>query len=190
MTCARLGYRIHALMSGGLPSRIHPFRLAGQGACLEGAVPLSHMHRLREMLTSHQGEARVSLCFDRNAGGLNVVAGRVRTVLDMQCQRCLQPVTKSIDRGFRLAVVSSDAEAMQLQAEYEVLQIGDESLCTRDLIEDELLLSLPLIPMHDDPAACDAAMLDKLNVGRAEIDNEARRSARSSFAVLKDLKHS
>jgi uncharacterized protein len=177
-------------MSGALPSRINPFRLAEQGTCIQGAVPLAHMHRLGEVLLSQHGEAEVLLRFATGAGGLYVVIGQVRALLEMQCQRCLLPVTKTIDRPFKLAMARSEAEAIRLQAEHEILDVEDEAVFTRDLVEDEVLLSLPLIPVHDDPAACDAAMLDQLNSCRAEIDDNAPLSTRNAFTMLRHLKKS
>lgn len=169
-----------------MPSRIDPFRLAEQGATIKGAVPLAQMARLADVLMAREGKAQVVLHFGSEAG-LNVVVGQVSAVLPMQCQRCLQPVAKLIDRHFRLVVVRSDTEAARLQAEHEILQVEDDIVSARDLVEDELLLSAPLIPTHDDPAGCDAAMLLRLNDGSTDGADQV---ARNPFAILKHLKKS
>ncbi len=144
------------------------------------------MARLDDVLMSRSGEAQVSLSFDTEAG-LHVVVGQLQAALDMQCQRCLRPAVITVDRRFRLVMVRSDLEAARLQADHEILEIEGETLLIRNLIEDELLLSVPLVPMHDDAAHCDAAMLDWLD---AHPDKEATHGSQSPFAVLKDLKTS
>jgi len=99
----------------------------------------------------------------------------------------LEPVAKTIDWRFTLVIAHGDAEALRLQAEHEILEVQDETVFTRDLIEDELLLSLPLAPMHDDPQMCDTAIFEMLSEARAEITNDKQRAARSPFAMLKDI---
>lgn len=175
-------------MAGALPVRINPFRLAEQGACIEGLAPIGKMFRLGETLLSRQGEAKIRLKFSRDAGGLNVVEGAVRAQLVLRCQRCLEAVKKPVDRRFRLVMVHNEAEASRLQPMYELLEIADETVFITDMIEDELLLSVPLIPTHDDPMACDAAMLQKIHRPRADPDDDRLRAARNPFAALKDLK--
>jgi uncharacterized protein len=177
-------------MLGALPTRINPFRRAELGACVEGAIPLARMPRLAEVLAAPQGQARVLLRFAREVDGLNVVVGQVHAVLELQCQRCLQPVTKTIDRPFKLAVVRNDAEAKRVQADYETLQVNDEAVFIRDLVEDELLLSLPMVPVHDQSANCDTCMLEQLNGDQSGPAGDKQPTSNNPFAVLQTLKRS
>ena len=72
------------------------------------------------------------------------------TALPMTCQRCLEPVFVSLsaDRWFRFVADEATAELEDEAAEEDVLAI-DEALNLRELIEDELLLALPVVPMHE-----------------------------------------
>lgn len=70
--------------------------------------------------------------------------------LPMQCQRCLMPVLETVqaERSFRF--VADEATAAQLDDESE----EDILVISRDfdvlaLVEDELILSLPLVPLHE-----------------------------------------
>jgi uncharacterized protein len=173
-------------MSGPLPSRINPFRLAEQGAIIRGAIPLAHMRRLGGLLMSPNGEVQVSLAFGA-AAGRHVVEGHLDATLQLQCQRCLHPVAKTVDRRFRLVMVHGDREAALLQTDHEILEVEDELLPVRTFIEDELLLSAPLIPMHDDATQCDAAMLERLG---KHADRAVSGDPQNPFAALKDLKRS
>ncbi|MGH8503658.1 MAG: YceD family protein [Gammaproteobacteria bacterium] len=178
-------------MSSALPLRIDPLRLAEQRACLRGALPLARMARLGDALISREGLVHVTLRFSRNNDGLRVVAGDIEARLEMRCQRCLQPVTKSIERRFEWVLALGEAEADRLLAKHEVLEIGDQTVFTQDLIEDELLLSMPLIPVHADSAACDGGMLSRQTPRTQVCENAVGNEAtRNPFCVLKDLKTS
>ena len=71
-------------------------------------------------------------------------------VLAMQCQRCLQPVDVSLAVDRRLFFVESEdaAAALDTESEDDVLTL-EPAIDLQALIEDELLLALPLIPRHD-----------------------------------------
>ncbi len=182
-------YKIHAPVSYTLPAQIRPFSLAEQGACIEGTMSFEQMPRLRESLKGQHGEVQVVLRFNRGASGLYMVVGEVRARIELQCQRCLEPMTKRIAQHIELALVRSEAEAHRLQAAYEVLELAGDAIGTKDLIEDELLLAIPFVPSHEESDACDATMLKKLNDDAdMTMKGAARQSPQNPFAVLKDLK--
>jgi uncharacterized protein len=68
----------------------------------------------------------------------------------LQCQRCLLPLDEAVrvDRHFRFVADEDTAAAMDDEMEDEVLALP-KSLNLRDLVEDEMLLALPLVPRHD-----------------------------------------
>lgn len=178
-------------MSSALPLRIDPLRLVEQRVRLRGTLSLARMKRLGKSLIVADGIIHVSLRFGRNTGGLKVIAGEIETQLEMECQRCLKPFMQNVDRRFELALVQSEDEANRLLAEYEVLEVGGADIFTQDLVEDELLLSIPLIPTHADMSACDAVTSSEQTAHAAvpEAVNEEN-SARNPFSKLKNLKTS
>lgn len=68
----------------------------------------------------------------------------------LQCQRCLKPlrVRVDVDRAFRFAADEQEAERLDAETDEDVLALTHE-LDLRALLEDELLLTLPLVPRHD-----------------------------------------
>jgi uncharacterized protein len=68
----------------------------------------------------------------------------------LQCQRCLQPLDEAVhvDRHFRFVADEETAAALDDEIEDEVLALP-RSLNLRDLVEDEMLLALPLVPRHE-----------------------------------------
>ena len=88
----------------------------------------------------------------RPVGGENQVWLHLLADADviLQCQRCLLPLDEAvhIDRHFRFVKDEETAASLDDEMEDEVLVLA-KSLNLRDLIEDEMLLGLPLVPRHD-----------------------------------------
>jgi uncharacterized protein len=99
------------------------------------------------------------------------------------CQRCLQPVMLpvTLSRWFRF--VSDEAQAAELDAdsEHDVL-VWSRAFDTKEWMEDELLLELPIVPLHDvcpDPLPMPAAEFEEV------VEMEERPHP---FALLQTLK--
>jgi uncharacterized protein len=95
----------------------------------------------------------------------------------LTCQRCLQPFSQPIDveRDIRWVGDESEAEMLDADSEEDVLALTP-SFDLRSLIEDELLLALPIVPRHQ---ACGLP-------GHAADDSAP--APTSPFAVLARLK--
>lgn len=70
--------------------------------------------------------------------------------LPMQCQRCLTPVLETVEakRSFRFVADEATAAALDDEAEEDILVISRD-FDALSLVEDELILSLPLVPLHE-----------------------------------------
>ena len=75
---------------------------------------------------------------------------QAHTVLQMCCQRCLQPVAVPLDVDTQLRFVRDEALAEKLDedSEEDVLALP-ATLDLQALVEDELILALPLVPRHE-----------------------------------------
>lgn len=174
-------------MSGPLPLRLDPYRLVGQKTHLEGTVSLQSMARLKEAtkgLATH--EARVALWFSVNASGMCTIHGSYCTKVIMTCQRCLQPADIDLLGNLELVLIRPGDTSDSLNSDHEYFQLDrDGKLSTLGLIEEELLLSLPLIPVHIDESDCDQTMLDIL---KKNSSPEGASTQQNPFAVLKGWK--
>ncbi len=135
------------------PRRLDVAALATAEATLDGHWPLAGFARLPEA-RAQPGNVDWSLQADlrRPAGGrpepwLALTAGaHVR----LACQRCLQDfdLPLRIEANFRFVADEALAAALDADAEEDVLALP-QRLDLHELVEDELLLALPLVPMHD-----------------------------------------
>jgi uncharacterized protein len=132
---------------------------AKQGGVLEGEWPLSALTRLQESTHAQSaGQDTHRVAWQLRGESRAVRAGPPETWLhlqssadvDLTCQRCLQSVTQHISaqRSFRFVHGEATAAELDAQSEDDVLALS-RFLDARELTEDELLLSLPLVPRHE-----------------------------------------
>lgn len=131
--------------------------LVRDGAELQGELLLATLQRLGEAL--HRPPSEQALLQWRAGFGQESRPGstprawitlQAEAEVTLQCQRCLEPVVQRlvVDRRFWLA--ASEAEAARLDAESEDEHLVLEPrLNLHGLIEDELILALPLVPRHE-----------------------------------------
>jgi uncharacterized protein len=142
-------------MSERLPVHVDPLTLADRGRALSGVVPVSACHRLGHWLASDEGDFAVELQFGRDEKGRRVLTGRVRGRVMLTCQRCLGTYGLDLDLPIGVVLVDSEAEAETLPEEVDALVIGDSAtMHTVDMIEDDLILALPLIAKCPDTKEC------------------------------------
>lgn len=159
-------------MSKRPPDIIDPVAFAEKGRAIAGVFPLTALERLRDQLLTTSGEVRFQLRFAKE-GTVVGARGRIEAELSLQCQACLGALAYRVDSATAVGFVSSLDEAALLPEPFEPVLLEDpRALRLADLIEDELLLSLPQVPRHE---VCEA-------VGRGE--NAAEAVGRRPFAGL------
>ena len=133
-------------------------RLADDAAELAGRTPLADMDRLTaDAVPAGDGAVRWSLTCERRsvAGGpadpwLHLDA---QATMRLTCQRCLQPVDEvlAVQRSFRFVADEAEAERLDEAADDEdVLALPPRGrLDLLPQLEDELILALPLVPVHE-----------------------------------------
>jgi len=166
------------------PANLDIRAFARAGAELNGQTPLSAMVRLSEEQPAGDGAlADAPVSWSLRGGAHQIwlhVQAQARTAL--VCQRCLSPMVEalSVDRPFRFVADEATAMAEDDEAEEDLLVLGP-ALDALALIEDELLMALPLVPRHP---VCPQPL--SVSEGLAEPPCEVARP--HPFAVLGSLK--
>jgi uncharacterized protein len=173
-------------MSSRLPEYIDPWHFAEIGKEISGRVGITGFSRLTEVLVDHEGEAEFELRFQKGQKRRVHIKGYVRAELGLECQRCLEPVRVPVATEMDVVVVEGYDEAGLLGDEFEPLLAGDKRIRLNEVIEDELLLALPQVPMHRQ-GECKAS-LDQTGGSPEQVDEEQEQSKPNPFAVLADLK--
>lgn len=135
-----------------LPRQGDPRKFAQQGVELRGYVPVSELERLAEALATPEGRVYAELAFKISEEGKLVVQGAARAELDLMCQRCLSPVNLPIKADIALAMVRTEEAAKNLPKYLDPWILEQDGVTDLyEMVEDELLLSLPAVAYHPEP---------------------------------------
>jgi len=159
-----------------LPRWVAARKLAMRGQALSGRVATGELSRLAAAVLAADAAVDVELAF---APGDEVaeIHGRVRVGVTLTCERCLEPVEMVLAATPALGLVRGDEDAARLPERLEPCFLAAEELDLFDLVEEELLLALPIVARHQE--AC----------GRlGSLDPAAPETAASPFRVLERLK--
>lgn len=182
-------------MSSRLPIEINPYRYIEQKRLIDGEIALNKLPRLRELLSSDKGNVKVSLEFTHNEAYLPTLKAHIKSTLHLVCQRCLETVDYKVDRDLSLVLVKTEVQETQLQDSYDTYLVEDEVIFLPNLIEDELMLTLPISITHQQCEMVypkDDISFSTHNIGDTGNDdnNEKNDMAKENpFAILQKLKH-
>ncbi|HHH47489.1 MAG TPA: metal-binding protein [Gammaproteobacteria bacterium] len=170
-------------MSDHLGETIEPLSLAEKGRTLSGQLPLRGLDRLCQSLQDEKGVVDVSLHFDKDEVGQPRVMGRLAAVLQLQCQRCMQVMEMPVSVDVRLGIVRTQKQAESLPGNYDPLLVSEQPMTAADIVEDELILALPLVALHE-MKSCPAAEA----LAERDEQDEVVPQRKNPFAVLAELK--
>jgi uncharacterized protein len=161
--------------------------------------PLAGFERLKDSLAKSEGTARVEFRFHdvdatsspgdvpeaSSLGRFPALDGGVEARPWLVCQRCLNPFEWHLESAFKVAFVGSEEEAAQVPVEYDAVLAPHGRASLRELVEDELLLALPLVPMHERIEECRAP--PGPSSPEDAPDEDAKEATTRPFAQLRDL---
>ncbi len=205
------------MLSDHFPERVDAAKLFARFGRIEAALPLTRFTRLVPYLAGTEGLVQVNLQFGLDAEGRKLLTGSIAASLELVCQRCLKGMKQSVTSELSLLVFANQGELeqqMSAQAqeslEQDVLLLDEmqpaseaadsESDKTSDqsgqeldviaVVEDELILSLPLAPMHEDVDYVDCSKAwAQIRDQEPQEDRQGLDSVGSSpFAMLAKLK--
>ncbi len=143
-------------MSRDFPALVNFWRLAQARREYQGTWPVGRLERLRPLLGAADGEVEFAVGFGTDDAGYAFADLRIKAELMLRCQRTLEIFGFPVDLDVRLGLVAMEEDADALPEGYEPLLARDEPSPLMDLIEDELILALPLIAKKpvgpDEPA--------------------------------------
>lgn len=112
-----------------------------------GSLPVAQLPRLCEALAAPDGTIAYDIEFDRDELGVAYLGLRAQTELTLTCQRTLEPFAWPVRIDTRLGLIVREEDEAGLPPGYEPLLLESAELRLAEVIEDELLLALPLIPV-------------------------------------------
>lgn len=156
-------------MDNLLRDRHTPAELAASGQVIEIAEKLGDLEQLTEIVRADLESlnadklpldwrespvaGQLSFGFAGAQDGLQTVVGQVGVVVPAVCQRCLGLVEIPLELELRL-ILGGDAEHAADDERYEMWELDEDTLRPLDLLEEALIMAMPLAAMHVDDAVC------------------------------------
>jgi len=207
-------------MSERIPQRIDYYRYTDRRVFLKGVIKQQvlkdNLPRLCDAIAETAADVEYQLQFDVDVLSNRIVTGVVKTMVILQCQRCMKDYVQSLSGDISMAFVENNFESERAEeSHYDTFLVNMENI-NRDssdshqtrkssagkglidpriLIEDELLLMLPQIPRHSETGPgtlCHIQFSYPVNpFGEQGIDSSGQDNGQvdnNPFAVLKQLK--
>lgn len=131
-----------------VPETLDAWRTVAARRAFEGRLPLASLTRLRDLLSDDEGEVHYTLQFDNDLLQVPYVELRIQARLPLVCQRSLQRFLFPVDLVQRLGLIRREEEEAAMPPEYEALLVPEDGILRpAELVEDELVLSVPVVPM-------------------------------------------
>jgi uncharacterized protein len=127
---------------------IHLDRLSTRPTVFEGTFTPTDLERLEDSLADGRGEVRYRIAAQLDPQRRKVLSCIIEGFVFLTCQTSLEPFRHDLHIQERLVLVDSEAElpAMEEESDSEDYVVADEPPDIRDLVEDAVLLALPMIP--------------------------------------------
>lgn len=175
------------------PAQIEPFKWAEQGFTWSGTLPLSRFARIAREAVGSINDQLINIDCKLSMDAYHRIVwldGHIDTKVPMECQRCLDTVETELVSDFHLALIDDESLIERLDEDADFIVLGESestkkgdidtpaSIDLLALLEDELLLLMPLSPKHD---ACE-------HKHQPTIQNVVEEKRDNPFDVLAGLK--
>ncbi|WP_330982039.1 MULTISPECIES: 23S rRNA accumulation protein YceD [Enterobacterales] len=166
-----------------LPLTLDPVRTAQKRLDYAGVYTPEQVERLAEFVVSVDSDVECDMTFAIDNQRLAVIKGEAKVAVTLECQRCGKPFPHAVHTTYCFSPIKNDEQAEALPEAYEPIQVNEfGEIDLRALVEDEIILSLPVVPVHDSEH-CEVSDADMVF---GELPEEAQKP--NPFAVLASLK--
>ncbi|ABL02242.1 protein of unknown function DUF177 [Candidatus Ruthia magnifica str. Cm (Calyptogena magnifica)] len=162
----------------GIPDTIKLFNFSKKGLNFSHIYQVKDFPRMKKLLSNIDDEMKVELSFYIENNSIPCIEGVVKLNAMVNCQRCLNKVNLRLSPSFKLGFLKNEQQGETLDSSFETILNADEAFSTIEFITDEVLISIPMSPMH--PHKCQSYQ-DKERI---------KQEKHNPFAILKQLKNS
>ena len=127
---------------------LYPDRLSDKALVFEGVFHPADLERLEETVAGPEGEMRYRLSAALDPHRRRVVSCIIEGFVFLTCQSSLEAFRHEISIQDRLVLVERESElpGIEEESDDEDYLVASEPLDIRDLVEDAVLLALPMVP--------------------------------------------
>ena len=149
-----------------------------RGGYFQGKIDPGDLVRLSEFLLLDQAKIAVEFGFSQSDYDIPIVQGRLNADLTVECQRCLEAMEIPLHFDFNLLVDADDD--IVAESSLDTVYSEDGAIDIFEVVEDEIILGLPLVTMHEN-VACN-------EFWQAQDHDTEQVTKENPFSVLAKLK--
>ncbi|MEX0941781.1 MAG: YceD family protein [Pseudomonadales bacterium] len=172
------------MLTGPLPEQVNHRKLAADKVRLDGSIPVAAFERLSGLLEHTRGDIEARLQFRKGTKQKSLVVGAASGTVALICQRCLSPVEVRVQANIKTLLVDGLEELLSLAQSDDGMVCAEDEVVLVDLLEDELILSLPMAPRHEPGPECEASVASQ---GEFREDQDVPVDTYQPFADLAAL---
>lgn len=166
-----------------LPLTLDPVRTAQKRLDYQGIYTAEQVERVADSVVSVDSDVECAMSFAVDSQRLAVLKGTAEVQVTLRCQRCNQPFPQHVHVSYCFSPVSNEEQAEALPEAYEPIDVDDfGEIDLLAVVEDEIILALPVVPVHDSEH-CEVSEADMV-FGQLPAEVEKP----NPFAVLASLK--
>ena len=166
-----------------LPLTLDPVRTAQKRLDYAGIYTRDLVERIAASVVCVDTDVECEMSFAIDNQRLAVITGDAKVTVSLECQRCGKSFTHHVHTTYCFSPVKNDDQVEALPEAYEPIQVNEfGEIDLLALVEDEIILSLPVVPVHDSEH-CEVSEADMVF---GELPEEAQKP--NPFAVLASLK--
>jgi len=156
-------------MSNPLTDPALPAQLADSRQMIETKGKLTDLHRLRELVEADLAslasgltpkkwrrapiDIRLAFGWADARHQIPALEGQISAKIDAVCQRCLEPFELSLDAQLKLLLLMPGGETAAFE-EYEIWETAEDTVRPLDIVDEALVMAMPLSPAHEDSTMC------------------------------------
>ncbi len=180
------------------PIVVDALTLARNAATFDYQFRKQSFDRLSGLVISDQPSLDVQLQFDSHRGK-PIVTGKVQGTVELICQRCMVPMQYLLNEQFVLSICSVDQQGASSEVdELELAHTTEMDEWVADatrldvvaLVEEQVILALPLVPKHEDEKVCAALRRSSLEATaiKPDPDKKDRKQEHEAEVEANDLR--
>ena len=156
-------------MANPLTDRAPPSQLAASGQVIETQGKLSIFPRLKDAVAADMAslaadaapkkwrhapiDIRLAFGWADARREIPALEGQISARIDAVCQRCLEPFELSLNAQLKLLLLEPQGEVTAFE-EYEIWETAENTVRPLDIVDEALIMAMPLSPAHEDSTMC------------------------------------
>ena len=158
------------------PEQLKLFNFARKELIFSGEYQIMDFPELEKIASNKTDKVKVALAFSFENNRTPCLSGIISLSIAISCQRCLEDIILDLKVEFNLGFVKNEGQGVGLDSRFELYVTEDEELSTIALISDEVLLAIPMVPLHDFDCAT-----------YKDTEQVVEQKKQNPFAILKNI---